>query len=80
MSRLARSDAGAKRSPALARPGVRLRVRAPEALPLAIVAGALDLVLGLYINLQLHYISGDAFSRVANAYDVIYGRDRKSVV
>lgn len=75
MSRLARSDAGDSRSPALARPGVRLRVRAPEALPLAIVAGALDLVLGLYINLQLHYISGDAFSRVANAYDVIYGRD-----
>jgi len=50
-------------------------VRTPEAWPLALVVAVLDLALGLYLDLGLHYISGDGFSRVANAYDVLFGRD-----
>ncbi len=59
----------------LVRGGARVRGRPAGALPLAVGIGALDLVLGLYINLRLHYLNGDAFSRVANAYYVIYGRN-----
>ncbi len=56
-----------------------LRTEAPqrvrEDVPLAVLIAALDFLTGLYINLHLHYISGDALSRVANAYDVLFGRD-----
>ncbi len=46
----------------------------PEAAPLALVATALNLAAGLYINLALSYTKSDAFSRVANAFYVLYSR------
>lgn len=35
----------------------------------------LYVVCGFYLTLHLHYYSGDAVSRVANAYDVLFGRN-----
>ncbi len=75
MSAIARPGTAEIAAPLAVRVGERARTRAKEALPLAVALGLMDFLLGLYINLRLHYISGDAFSRVANAYDVIYGRD-----
>lgn len=66
----------ARASRAGARTGVHEGVsgRTPEALPLALGVGVLDLAIGVYVNLTFHYISGDALSRVANAFDVLFGR------
>ncbi len=55
--------------------GYEARPGADGALPIAALIAVLDFLAALYINLHLHYISGDAFSRVANAYEVLYGRD-----
>ncbi len=33
------------------------------------------LLCGFYLTLHLHYYAGDALSRVANAYDVLFGRN-----
>lgn len=54
--------------------GEAVRDRTPEALPTALGIGLLDLAIGVYLNLTLHYLSGDALSRVANAFDVLFGR------
>ncbi len=45
-----------------------------EAAVVSILATALDLAAGLYINLALNYTKSDAFSRVANAFYVLYSR------
>ncbi len=74
MSAAARPTAQAVSRP-LVGGGTQVHGRPAGALPLALGIGALDLVLGLYINVQLHYLNGDAFSRVANAYYVLYGRN-----
>ena len=46
--------------------------------PMHLIAVALWLIyvsLGFYLTLHLHYYAGDAVSRVANAYYVLYGRN-----
>ena len=60
---------------ARARAATRGRAAAAEALPAAIAIAALDFLLALYLDLHLHYTVGDALSRVANAFGVLYGRD-----
>src|ERR1041385_9278526 len=51
----------------------RLRLRLPD--PLAGVAFLGYIALGSYLALVLHAYHGDAYSRVANAYYVLYSRD-----
>ncbi len=55
-------------------PAPSARRRPNEAPALALLAGAIDLAVGIHINLGLHYIESDAFSRVANAFYVLYSR------
>jgi hypothetical protein len=45
-----------------------------EARAVAFAVAGIDFAVGAYINLSLHYIKPDAFSRVANAFYVLYSR------